>query len=78
MFNHESPRPLPYVSQKIAYAAAAVSIGLRNTREKDERGLPLLQNGIVTLEISIAISASPAIMSKPCMRCCNATPPTIT
>jgi GDPmannose 4,6-dehydratase len=50
MFNHESPRrPLPYVSQKIAYAAAAVSIGLRNTRETDERGLPLLKNGIVTL-----------------------------
>lgn len=50
MFNHESPRrPLTYVSQKIAYAAAAVSAGLRETPEKDERGLPLLHNGVVTL-----------------------------
>jgi GDPmannose 4,6-dehydratase len=50
MFNHESPRrPLSYVSQKIACAAAAVSIGLRDTPEKDERGQPLLQDGKVTL-----------------------------
>lgn len=50
MFNHESPRrPLSYVSQKIAYAAAAVSVDLRDTPEKDERGLPLLRDGIVTL-----------------------------
>jgi GDPmannose 4,6-dehydratase len=50
MFNHESPRrPLSYVSQKIACAAAAVSIGLRETSDKDERGLPLLKNGKVTL-----------------------------
>ena len=50
MFNHESPRrPLSYVSQKIACAAAAVSIGLRDTPEKDERGQPLLQGGKVTL-----------------------------
>jgi GDPmannose 4,6-dehydratase len=50
MFNHESPRrPLSYASQKIACAAAAVSIGLRDTSEKDERGQPLLQDGKVTL-----------------------------
>jgi len=50
MFNHESPRrPLSYVSQKIAYAAAAVSVGLRDTPEMDERGEPLLRNGVVTL-----------------------------
>ena len=50
MFNHESPRrPLSYVSQKIAYAAAAVSIGLRETSEKDERGQPLLRGGKVAL-----------------------------
>ena len=50
MFNHESPRrPLSYVSQKIAYAAAAASIGLRETPEKDERGQPLLEDGKVTL-----------------------------
>jgi GDPmannose 4,6-dehydratase len=50
MFNHESPqRPLGYVSQKIACAAAAVSIGLRDTIETDERGQPLLKDGKVTL-----------------------------
>ena len=50
MFNHESPRrPMSYVSQKIACAAAAVSIGLRDTSERDERGQPLLQDGKVTL-----------------------------
>ena len=50
MFNHESPRrPLSYVSQKIAYAAAAVSIGLRETTEKDERDQPLLRDGKVAL-----------------------------
>ena len=48
MFNHESPRrPLSYVSQKIA--AAAVSMGLRDKSERDERGKPLLQDGKVTL-----------------------------
>jgi GDPmannose 4,6-dehydratase len=50
MFNHESPRrPLSYVSQKIACAAAAVSIGLRETSDKDERGQPILKDGKLTL-----------------------------
>ena len=50
MFNHESPRrPLSYVSQKIAHAAAAVSLGLDETAEKDERGQPLLQGGRLKL-----------------------------
>ncbi len=50
MFNHESPRrPLTFVSQKIAFAAAAVSAGVLESREKDERGLPLVHGGKVTL-----------------------------
>jgi GDPmannose 4,6-dehydratase len=50
MFNHESPRrPLSYVSQKIAHAAAAASLGLRDTAEMDERGRPILQDGVVRL-----------------------------
>jgi GDPmannose 4,6-dehydratase len=50
MFNHESPRrPLSYVSQKIAHAAAAVSLGLRETAEQDERGQPILCDGVVQL-----------------------------
>ncbi len=50
LFNHESPkRPLSYVSQKIAYAAAAVSLGLSETPETDERGRPILLDGKMTL-----------------------------
>lgn len=50
LFNHESPkRPLSYVSQKIAYAAAAVSLGLSETSETDERGRPILLDGKMTL-----------------------------
>jgi GDPmannose 4,6-dehydratase len=46
MFNHESPRrPLNFVSQKIAHAAAAASLGLMETRELDERGRPILSGG---------------------------------
>jgi len=50
LFNHESPRrPLSFVSQKIAFAAAAVSLGLNETSEADERGLPILQDGKIAL-----------------------------
>ncbi|WP_184083395.1 GDP-mannose 4,6-dehydratase [Afipia massiliensis] len=50
LFNHESPkRPLSYVSQKIAYAAAAVSLGLSETPEADERGRPILLDGKMAL-----------------------------
>jgi GDPmannose 4,6-dehydratase len=46
MFNHESPyRPLSFVSQKIAYAAAAASLGVIDSRELDERGRPILSGG---------------------------------
>jgi GDPmannose 4,6-dehydratase len=46
LFNHESPRrPLNFVSQKIAHAAAAASLGLTETRELDERGRPILSDG---------------------------------
>lgn len=50
LFNHESPRrPLSFVSQKIAYAAAAVSLGLNETPEADERGRPILFDGKIAL-----------------------------
>ncbi|MGL5167358.1 MAG: GDP-mannose 4,6-dehydratase [Afipia sp.] len=50
LFNHESPRrPLSFVSQKIAYAAAAVSLGLKQTSETDERGRPILLDGKIAL-----------------------------
>jgi GDPmannose 4,6-dehydratase len=50
MFNHESPRrPLSFVSQKIAHAAAALHLGLSETAEQDERGQPLLSGGKLKL-----------------------------
>ncbi|WP_445492935.1 GDP-mannose 4,6-dehydratase [Rhodopseudomonas sp. RCAM05734] len=50
LFNHESPlRPLSFVSQKIAHAAAAVSLGMTETRELDERGRPIVSKGKVLL-----------------------------
>lgn len=50
LFNHESPRrPLSFVSQKIAHAAAALSLGQRETRELDELGQPIVRAGKVQL-----------------------------
>ncbi|RZN35324.1 GDP-mannose 4,6-dehydratase [Bradyrhizobium sp. Leo121] len=50
LFNHESPyRPLSFVSQKIAYAAAAAACGLKDTPELDERGRPILSDGKLLL-----------------------------
>ena len=50
LFNHESPRrPLSFVSQKIAHAAAAISLGLSQTSELDERGRPILAGAKVML-----------------------------
>ncbi|QDM17938.1 GDP-mannose 4,6-dehydratase [Tardiphaga sp. vice278] len=50
LFNHESPRrPLSFVSQKIAYAAAAISLGQTESRALDERGRPIVTGGKVQL-----------------------------
>lgn len=50
LFNHESPRrPLGFVSQKIAHAAAAISLGISTTVETDERDRPIVDKGIVRL-----------------------------
>ncbi len=50
LFNHESVyRPLSFVSQKIAYAAAAASRGVVNSVELDERGKPILSAGKLLL-----------------------------
>jgi len=50
LFNHESPhRPLSFVSQKIAYAAAAISLGLSEAKALDERGNPILSDGKLRL-----------------------------
>jgi GDPmannose 4,6-dehydratase len=50
MFNHESIyRPLTYVSQKIAYGAAAASLGLKESPDLDERGRPIFCRGRLLL-----------------------------
>jgi GDPmannose 4,6-dehydratase len=50
LFNHESPRrPLQYVLQKIAHAAAAVSLGVMTTAELDELGRPIVSSGKLRL-----------------------------
>lgn len=50
LFNHESPfRRLTYVSQKIAYAAAAASLGVQSTSKLDEFGRPILFEGKLLL-----------------------------
>jgi GDPmannose 4,6-dehydratase len=50
LFNHESPRrPLGFVSQKIAHAAAGISLGLTDTEETDDQGYPILKDGKVRL-----------------------------
>lgn len=56
LFNHESPRrPVSFVSQKIAHAAAAISLGLTETAELNEHGSPIVQNRHVQLgDLSIS------------------------
>jgi GDPmannose 4,6-dehydratase len=50
MFNHESPRrSLSFVSQKIAYAAAAASLGITESKALDERGRPIISQGKLLL-----------------------------
>ncbi len=45
MFNHESPRrPLAFVSQKIAYAAAAIALGMTETPAREESGRPIVSD----------------------------------
>lgn len=50
LFNHESEfRPLHFVTQKVAYGAACASLGILNSPEKNERGLPIVSEGKLAL-----------------------------
>lgn len=50
LFNHESERrPLHFVTQKIAYGAACAALGILNSPEKNERGLPIVAHGKLAL-----------------------------
>ncbi len=50
LFNHESERrPLHFVSQKVAYGAACAALGIVNSPERNERGLPIVSQGKLAL-----------------------------
>lgn len=50
LFNHESEhRPLHFVTQKIAYGAACAALGIENSPDKNERGLPIVSLGKLAL-----------------------------
>ena len=50
LFNHESEyRPLHFVTQKVAYGAACASLGILNSPDHNERGLPIVLQGKLAL-----------------------------
>jgi GDPmannose 4,6-dehydratase len=50
LFNHESERrPLHFVTQKVAYGAACAALGISNSPDKNERGLPIVAQGKLAL-----------------------------
>ncbi len=50
LFNHESERrPLHFVTQKIAHGAACAALKIKNSPEVNERGLPIVNQGNLTL-----------------------------
>jgi len=45
LFNHESERrPLHFLSQKVAYGAACVSLGIADSPDRNERGRPIVEH----------------------------------
>lgn len=50
LFNHESPRRhLGFVTQKVTYAAACASLGIKNADHLNEEGEPIVKDGKVSL-----------------------------
>lgn len=50
LFNHESERrPLHFVTQKIAYGAACAALGIKESPDLNERGLPIVSGGKLSL-----------------------------
>lgn len=50
LFNHESERrPLHFVSQKVAYGAACAALGIEDSPDKNERGMPIVAQGRLAL-----------------------------
>lgn len=50
LFNHESERrPLHFLTQKVAYGAACAALDIRNSPDFNERGRPIVENGLLAL-----------------------------
>ncbi|MBV8803197.1 MAG: GDP-mannose 4,6-dehydratase, partial [Gammaproteobacteria bacterium] len=50
LFNHESPRRgLHFITQKIAYAAACIKLGISTSSLLNEKGHPIVNNGKLSL-----------------------------
>lgn len=50
LFNHESPiRPLKFVTAKIAYGAACAKKGIKQSKELNEQGEPIVKDGKISL-----------------------------
>ncbi len=50
LFNHESPRRgLHFITQKVAYGAACVKLGIVDSPDLNERSEPIVRNGKLTL-----------------------------
>jgi GDPmannose 4,6-dehydratase len=50
LFNHESERrPLHFVTQKVAYGAACVKLGIKDSPDPNERGRPIVEGGKLAL-----------------------------
>ena len=50
LFNHESPRRgIHFLTQKVAYGAACIKLGILNSPNLNEQGEPIVQNGTIAL-----------------------------
>jgi GDPmannose 4,6-dehydratase len=50
LFNHESPRrSLHFLTQKVAYGAACIKLGIRNSQDLNEQGEPIVHEGTIAL-----------------------------
>ena len=50
LFNHESPRRgMHFLTQKVAYGAACIKLGILNSLDLNEQGEPIVQSGTIAL-----------------------------
>jgi GDPmannose 4,6-dehydratase len=50
LFNHESPRRgIHFLTQKVAYGAACIKLGILNSPELNEQSEPIVKNGAIAL-----------------------------